>query len=234
MSEPVKHTLLFRCWRRLDPRTQSFIGGTVVLYLLFTRNPMVLEVAGLTLPLLLLVLGMVKDWLKSLRLFIPMVGMVFGITWISLDLNGALFLSLRLMDLLTASFIFFGTIDPGRLGGALTKMGVPFHFAFTLTTGLRYVPLMGQKFRNIMDAQISRGIDLRPRPGNIRNFMALIVPMLVQAFLLADDLAMAMESRGFSREGRSTRKMFRISFFEYVLMGGCLALMLLLMFRFFG
>jgi energy-coupling factor transport system permease protein len=71
-----------------------------------------------------------------------------------------------------------------------------------LAAGLRYVPLIEQKILAIRDAQQARGIDLRPRLRNIANWLALLLPLLVQSFLLADELALAMEARGFSSRTR--------------------------------
>jgi energy-coupling factor transport system permease protein len=138
-------------------------------------------------------------------------------------------LSLRLLNLLTVSFIFFQSIRPEELGDSFRKMGIPYEFCFILSTSLRYVPLIGGKIRSIMDAQRSRGIDLRPRLRNIPHFVALLMPLLVQSFVLAEQLAMAMESRGFARRGRSFRREYRVSFGEYAMMGVALALLVVFM-----
>ena len=116
-------------------------------------------------------------------------------------------------------------MDPEDLGRSLRQMGVPYEFCFILTTSLRYVPFMGIKIRRIVDAQRSRGIDLRPRIRNVPHFVALLMPLLVQSFILADHLAMAMESRGFARGGRTLRRMYRISLGEYGMMGVALGLL---------
>ncbi len=105
-------------------------------------------------------------------------------------------------------------------------MGIPYGFAFILTTAMHYVPLIGQKIRHILDAQLSRGIDLRPRLKNAGKFMALLMPLLVQSFLLSEELAMSMESRGFGREGRSFRRTYRLALWEYGLMVVSLAALL--------
>ena len=146
------------------------------------------------------------------------VVLVFVITLISFDFESALLLSLRLLNLLTVSFIFFRTMTPEEVGEGLRKLGIPYSFSFILTTSMRYVPLIARRIRLIMEAQTSRGIDLRPRLRNGANFMALLMPLLVQSFLLAEELAMAMESRGFGLKGRSFRKGYRIGTGEYVLM----------------
>jgi energy-coupling factor transport system permease protein len=151
-----------------------------------------------------------------------MTALVFAIALISFDIRVALLLSIRLLNLLAVSFIFFQTVTPEEMGGGLKKMGVPYGFTFILSTAMRYVPLIGQKIRNIIDAQRSRGIDLRPRIKNVPNIMALLMPLLAQSFILSDQLAIAMESRGFGRKGRSSRKQYRLAFWEYGLMLACL------------
>ena len=166
-----------------------------------------------------------RRFVRSLRLIWPMIALVFVIAFLSFDLAVALTLCIRLFNLLTVSFIFFSTITPNEMGDAFKMIGMPYGFAFILTTSMRYVPLIGQKIRHIIDAQVSRGIDLRPRLKNLRNFMALLMPLLIQSFVLSDDLAIAMESRGFARKGRTSRYEYRLTLQEYGLMLVSLALL---------
>jgi len=175
-----------------------------------------------TIPLL----GLTRAWAQSLRFALPMVALVFAIALLSFDIRVALVLSVRLLNLLAVSFVFFRAVSPEEVGGALRKMGLPYGFVFILTTAMRYVPLIGQKIRNIIDAQRARGIDLRPRLKNVPNFVALLMPLLVQSFILSDELAMAMESRGFGRKGRSSRKHYRLTVWEYALMLASLTFLL--------
>ncbi len=210
---------------RFDPRTKLALGFMGLLVVLFTQRPVTLLVESCLLVILMFSLRLAGSWVRSLRLMVPMVGIVFLISLLSLDLRIALLLSIRLLNLLTLSLIFFRKISPEEIGDALRKMRVPFQFSFILTTSLRYVPLIGQKIRSIFDAQRSRGIDLRPRPGNLGNFMALFMPLLVQSFVLAEELAMAMESRGFAIKGRTFRRDYRLSPWEYGLMIFSLALL---------
>lgn len=104
------------------------------------------------------------------------------------------------------------------MGDALRHLKVPYPVVFILTTAMRFVPLLRQKIRRITSAQASRGIDLRPRLKNIPNFTALLVPLVVQAFILSDDLAVAMESRGFGCKGRSMRRQCRLKIRDYAWM----------------
>jgi energy-coupling factor transport system permease protein len=190
------------------------------------REPKTLILECVALLVAITSMRLTRAWTKSLRLVLPMTALVFAIALISFDIRVALLLSIRLLNLLAVSFIFFQTVTPEEMGGGLKKMGVPYGFTFILSTAMRYVPLIGQKIRNIIDAQRSRGIDLRPRIKNVPNIMALLMPLLAQSFILSDQLAIAMESRGFGRKGRSSRKQYRLAFWEYGLMLACLTFLL--------
>jgi len=213
--------------RRLDPRTRVVLGVMGIALILITRNIVPLIVEWALLFGALLALRIVRPWIRTLKLILPLVGLVCVIALISFTTQTAIILSLRLLNLLTVSFVFFQSIKPEELGNSIRKMGVPYEFSFILTTSLRYVPLISGKLRSIMDAQRSRGIDLRPRLRNIPRLTALLMPLLVQAFVLAEQLAMAMESRGFARAERSFRRAYHISYGEYATMAAALVLLLI-------
>ncbi len=218
--------------RKLDPRTRLILGVMGITAILITGRVAPLTAALGLLCSGLLLFKMAKLWISALKMLLPLVGLVFAISIISFDAKTALMLSLRLLDLLTLSFLFFHGMDPEDLGQSLRQTAVPYSFCFILTTSLRYVPFMGTRIRRIMDAQRSRGIDLRPRLRNIPNFAALLMPLLVQSFVLAEQLAMAMESRGFSRAKRTLRRRYRITWLEYA--GMALALGFLVVYGIWG
>ena len=215
---------------RLDPRTRLVLGLTAMAAVFVARKPETLVVESIILLAALPLLGLRKEWAHSFRYFWPMLGLVFVIAFFSFNLQAALLLATRLFNLLTVSFVFFRTVTPEEMGATLNKLGVPYSFAFILTTAMRYVPLIRLKIRHIIDAQSSRGIDLRPRLRNVGNFMALLMPLLAQSFVLSDELAVAMESRGFGRKGRSSRRQYGLTFLDCSLMVG--ALLLLVLFAF--
>ncbi|RJR32360.1 MAG: energy-coupling factor transporter transmembrane protein EcfT [Desulfobacteraceae bacterium] len=195
----------------LDPRTKIFLGAVAIAAVLFTRSPVLHLFESLALLLVIFLRKMIGIWGRSMRLMGPMIVLVFVVGLISFDLYTASLLSIRLFDLLTVSFLFFRNMPPEQIGDGLRKLGLPYELSFILTTSMRYVPLIGRRMRLIMEAQMSRGIDLRPRLRNIRNFMALLMPLLVQSFLLSEELAMAMEARGFGLKGRTYRRDYRIT-----------------------
>jgi len=202
----------------LDPRTKLLIGIVIIASVFVAENPISIFCQfGIILTVAFL-LKMSALFFRSLKLIIPMVGLVFLISWISFDRHTALLLCIRLFNLLTSSFIIFQHIPPEDLAAGLRKMKIPFGFVFMLTTAVRFVPLMQNKIRSIREAQMSRGIDLRLKLKNVKNFMAMLGPLLVQSFVLADELAVAMEVRGYGRKNRSFRKDYRLGFPDYIIM----------------
>lgn len=212
--------------RTFDPRTKLALGMMGIAAVLMTGNALYLGVELLLLFLGIGIFKLLRSWVRSLKLMLPLVVLVFAVSLFSFSLTPALTLSLRLFNLLTLSFVFFQSMDPQELGDSLRQMGIPYEFTFILTTSLRYVPLITGRMRCIMDAQRSRGIDLRLRLRNVPHFMALFMPLLVQAFVLAEQLAMAMETRGFAAKGRTFRRTYRISILEYSVMVSSLCLLL--------
>ncbi len=211
--------MLERKNKTFDPRTKLALGTMGMVAVLMTGNTLYLGMELLFLFLGLCLFKMLRPWVASLKLTLPLVGLVFALSLLSFSWMPALSLSLRLFNLLTLSIVFFQSLDPQDLGDSLRQMGVPYEFSFILTSSLRYVPLITGRMRCIADAQRSRGIDLRLRLRNVPHFMALFMPLLVQAFVLAEQLAMAMEARGFASVGRTFRRTYRISIGEYVIMG---------------
>jgi energy-coupling factor transport system permease protein len=212
----------------LDPRTRLALGIMGIAAVVIAADPAILVAEFGAIVISLHLLKLLRPWVRSLRVSMPMAVLVFIVGALSLSPGEAALLSLRLINLLSVSFVLFNTITAEEMGDALRKLGVPYEFAFILTTAMRYVPLIGQKIRSIIDAQTSRGIDLRLRLKNLGNLAALLMPLLVQSLLLSEHLAIAMESRGFARKGRSMRMEYRLRIWDYGLMAGAFCLLLAL------
>lgn len=202
----------------LDPRTRLGIallsGGVVVA----SHHPgwLLAELGIVVLLVLLAREG--QPYLRWLALVAAMVLSWFAIAWLSLDLHTALLVSLRLLVLMSTFFLFFRTTDPEDLGNALMQMGLPHALAFVLSAGLQFVPVISQKARQVFDAQRARGIPLEPGWSSLRHYPALFGPLLVQAFRLADELAEAMEARGFSRPGRTSAASYRMGAADWLVL----------------
>lgn len=202
----------------LDIRTKFLVGIAIIALVIIAKKPVSLLFQTAIILSTVIFLKKITRFIHALKLAIPMVAFVFVISWLSMDFNTTLILCLRLFNLLISSFMVFQYISAEEIAGGLRKMKMPFAFVFMLTTAIRFVPLMQDKIRCIREAQMSRGIDLRLKLKNTKNFMALMGPLLVQAFILADELAVAMEVRGYGSKNRSFRKEYRFGFSDFIVM----------------
>jgi len=113
------------------------------------------------------------------------------------NIENALAYSLRFIVLVESFSVFFLTTSPDHLGLALEQTRVPYEFVFAFTTAVRFVPVLAEEAQTIMDAQKARGLELEK--GNfmkrIRNYIPVLIPLIVSAIRRSLELAEAMESR---------------------------------------
>src|SRR5262249_5003312 len=110
----------------------------------------------------------------------------------------------KLESFLLLSIALLSTTRVEDLTIALTRFGLPYRFGFTLTLAFRLVPVFVDTAATVLQAQRLRSLDsggrgLRER---IRRTAPVIIPVFMGALRRADQMAMALEMRGFSLPGR--------------------------------
>lgn len=110
-------------------------------------------------------------------------------------------LGFRIVAMGFAFVMFAMSTDPFHWGLAMYKAGVPYKVAFMFAFGMRFYPLLQEEFGTIRDALRARGSDLLLS----RNPLKLIygtavsgVPLGLGALRRSQNIALAMELRGFS------------------------------------
>jgi energy-coupling factor transport system permease protein len=90
------------------------------------------------------------------------------------------------------------------------RIGFPAHeFAMMMSVALRFIPLLMEETDRIVKAQLSRGarLDQGNAVRRMIAFFPVIIPLFVIIFKRADELALAMEARGYrGGEGRTRRR----------------------------
>ena len=132
-------------------------------------------------------------------------------------LETAVSMAVRLIFLIFGSSIMTLTTTPNDLTDGLEKslsplrkIHVPVHeISMMMSIALRFIPILIEVTDKIMKAQTARGADFEN--GGIiqkaKNMVPLLVPLFISAFRRANDLAMAMEARGYhGGEGRTKMK----------------------------
>ncbi len=98
---------------------------------------------------------------------------------------------------------------------ALVKFGLPPEFGLALTTGFGYLPVLADENQKIMEAQQARGFRYGYR-NPIKKFKALftqlLIPAISNSMRRTQDIAIAIESKGFSYDPRSRTYMHSIKF----------------------
>ena len=71
--------------------------------------------------------------------------------------------------------------------------------SMTISLTLRFIPTLYEETRKIMNAQASRGVDFQEGKlkDKVTQIISLLVPMFVISYKKAEDLAYAMEARGY-------------------------------------
>ena len=129
-------------------------------------------------------------------------------------LKQGIFISIRFLVLVFMTSILTLTTSPisitdgiETLLNPLKKVKLPVHeLALMMSISLRFIPTLMDETDKIMKAQMARGSDLSAGSlkDRVKAIVPLLVPLFVSAFKRAEDLATAMEVRGYrGGEGRT-------------------------------
>lgn len=225
----------------LDPRTKFLLVVAVLTPALLFASLWVMIILLISQIPLLFVGRVARRWALSLRAGIFLSGLIFVVNFFTGSIFSAIALTLRFLVLLTAFSLFFMTTSPDDLGLALDRIGAvrwlsrkwlgyPNALSFTFTTAVRLVPTLAVDAQTVVDAQRSRGLELDR--GNllrrVRNYIPILIPLLLIAIRRSLELAEALESRGFpGKEGRTSLFQLKLKGSDFVVIGVSIAAIVL-------
>ena len=189
-----------------------FIFGFIIFVITISKVPFKFILKGLK-PLLFIILITF-----SINVFLTKGEVLYALGPLTITKEGlsqAVFMALRLILLITGTSLLTLTTSPIALTDAIEKLlspfkkiGLPAHeLAMMMTIALRFIPTLLEETDKIMKAQMARGADFES--GNIlrraKNLVPLLVPLFINAFRRADELATAMEARCYRGGDHRTR-----------------------------
>ncbi|MDQ6595477.1 energy-coupling factor transporter transmembrane protein EcfT [Bacillus salipaludis] len=129
-------------------------------------------------------------------------------------LRMGIFISLRFFFLILMTSLLTLTTTPIEITDGLEtllhplkKVRFPVHeMALMMSIALRFIPTLMQETDKIMKAQIARGVEFSSGPikERMKAVIPLLIPLFVSSFKRAEELAVAMEARGYrGGEGRT-------------------------------
>lgn len=160
--------------------------------------------------------------------------------------NQTLYIVVRLLFMIVITTILTATTKPldltlgiEKLLHPFEKVGLPAHIiAMMISIALRFIPTLIEETQRIMNAQASRGVDLEngTMKEKIMAILSLVVPLFVSSFDRADQLANAMEARGYNPNKPRTRyKVLKMTSLDYISMAasvlilcGCIGIAIIL------
>ena len=221
---------------RLDPRTKFLATFLFIIIVFLANNWLTYFILAIFTMIALLAskIPMSFFWngvkpLLWVILFTVVLQMVFTtggdvyVEWAFIKITSygvinAIFIFLKFMFIIFISTLMTLTTPPLQIADAmesimkpLGKIGVPVHeIALMLSIALRFVPTLMDEAQKIMNAQRARGVDFGE--GNLFEQMKAIIPILIPLFVSsfnrAEDLATAMEARGY--QGGTGRSKYRV------------------------
>jgi len=118
---------------------------------------------------------------------------------------------LKLAELLATSVLFLSTTKVEEFTAGLSRMGVPYRVGFSITLAFRLVPLFIDSAGTVVQAQSLRGYDFNQGGPleRVRRYVPVVIPVFMGALRKANNMAMALEARGFGMSATPT------SFIDY-------------------
>jgi len=225
----------------LDPRIKFvYVCAIFVAAIIFSELIPLLLLFLIQIPFVFLA-RVRREWLNSMRGAAFLAAVIFLSNFVykfiaanysvTADiLESCTAFTLRFIVLVESFSVFFLTTSPDHLGLALEQTHVPYEFVFAFTTAVRFVPVLAEEAQTIMDAQKARGLELEG--GNflrrIRNYIPILIPLIVSAIRRSLELAEAMESRAWgATKNRTNLYVLRMHKGDAVLMVITLAVLVI-------
>jgi energy-coupling factor transport system permease protein len=208
---------------RLDPRTKLIAATLLFAICLCFNHPLFLAgISGVILLIGLAARALPNYW--KLRYIILLLflfssflwpffvkGPTLWWSWGPMQISRESFfygmaMGLRLSAFVGIGLIFLSTTRNEELTNGLIRIGIPYPLAFAFSTALRLVPTFVGAGATIIQAQVSRGLDLESGSifKRIGKFIPQAVPLFIYAIHQTNYLAMALESKGFDPKAKRT------------------------------
>jgi len=119
-------------------------------------------------------------------------------------LSGSAETAARLGAFLMAAMQFHQFTRPSDLTELLTRGGIPHRWAALPAIALRFLPLMQTELTAVWQSQASRGLPTERTRDKLKALLPVGLPFVYRSMRRANELALAMELRGFGVLARPT------------------------------
>ena len=205
---------------RLNPVTKLILAAAIIAAIVLADDYAAL-IALIALTLILgIYAGSGSRLLSLLKVLVPIAALmlVLQLAFVRHGETVALFVTtdglvsgtkacLRLLGVALPLVLMLTVTKTTDLANAcVEKLHLPYKYAFTFTTALRFVPIFTQEMNAIMEAQTARGVEFDTKnPFRKMSLMLPVcIPLLVTSVGKTDATALAAEQRGFYLRTRAS------------------------------
>jgi energy-coupling factor transport system permease protein len=142
----------------------------------------------------------------------------------------------QLMRILSISFVFVVipySMDSRAYGATFSKLGMPDRLAYTMELAFRFIPTLARNLQVTMDAQKARGFELESKRGGlfgkIKGVAPLLIPVTMNAIISSEDIANAMDLRGFGQRKRTWLYKLEYHWWDWVVIVFSVALLVIIL-----
>ncbi|MEW6399580.1 MAG: energy-coupling factor transporter transmembrane component T [Bacillota bacterium] len=204
---------------RLDPRSKLSVLLMVFAMAVLMNHPLPL----LGLLAVVLTVGQAARVLANLRriwVMLVTIGVLSTLIWSfwaggptrllgPIELEALLYglaTGVKLDTMVIAGMVFLSTTRNEEITTGLIRLGTPFPVSFAFSTALRLVPTFVGAGVTVIQAQKSRGLDISSGGFlvRVRKQFPMLIPVFVCAIRGTNQLAMALESKGFGAQKERT------------------------------
>lgn len=219
----------------VNPLVKGFLALSVIIFLTLSKVQLlgaVSTVVALTAVLRLCRVPQLAVWLSLKRIFVllTLVGLVQGFRYGDFSWLLAAEAMARIVGVFVVAGLYLTISPQAELMYFWEKVFAPFslvgfparEMALVMVIAVRFFPVMFSEIDRIRMSQIARGAKLRTGGfvASAISLMPLMIPTLTQAIVRAEELADAMEARGYrvaSTRTRYTNFRFKILDFGCIL-----------------
>lgn len=232
-----------------DPRVKLLFVATSIFLLILCKNVWLMAAAVLLLHLLhgsagtsLAKIRFIWKTLLPVALLMLLLRVLFYpagepllTVWVvqvtPVALAQGLVLALRILTMALVVFAWLYTTTQPDLVQSFVRLGMPHAWGMVLALALRYIPTFQGTFTLIAEAQQARGLNLQRGSGfqRVRLMMPIFVAMIISSLRASGQLALALEARGYGRQGatRTTLHGLRFRGWDWLLTAVLLLILLL-------
>lgn len=202
---------------RADPRTKLAFVASGLLVLLLVKNLYLMLGAVVLLHLLHWSARIPAERVRFVwRTLLP-ISIMISTLWIlfyptgrpilefwviritPLSMAQGFMLALRIIAMALLIFAWLFTTDNNKIVLSLVRLRIPYQWGLVLALALRYIPTFQSMYTTISEAQQARGLRIGEGAGfkRVRVLMPIFVAMIISAMRASDQLAKALQARGF-------------------------------------